>query len=126
MDSVKTSGSKARNYEFKLVEDSAGKLYKQRISRNIFGEPTRTDNFPFETIKANVNGKDMELTICRWAGNNGDVKSGVKFDIKPVDDAQRLDIINWAAGIGHKVEDSTQLEGFLVIYPEPKSATSPI
>jgi len=107
----------ARRYEYSVIK-SGDKTYKQRKSFNIFGELTRTDHFPFETINAEINGKPVKLNICRWAGKDGSTKTGVKFDVVYGTEEQKNEIVTWAESIMHNATESDQLPGCLIIAPK--------
>ncbi len=110
----------ARNYEYKLVEAN-GKSIKQRISRNIFGEITRTDNWEFKPITFQVNGESKTVQVVKWAGNDGKESSSVIFDIIGLDDAGR----DYFTANGYELTDNYQMEGVIMARPKKKD-NSPI
>lgn len=111
--------AKVRNYEFKLVKAN-GKTIKQRISRNIFGEATRTDNWEFKPITFTVNGETKTVQVVKWAGVNGEESSSVIFDIIGLDDQSR----DYFTANGYELIDNYQMDG--VTLARPKKNESPI
>lgn len=111
--------NKARDYEYKLVETN-GKTIKQRISRNIFGEITRTDNWEFKPITFTVNGETKTVSVVKWAGRDGKESSSVIFDIIGLDDQSR----DYFTANGYELVDNYQMTG--VTMARPKKNESPI
>lgn len=105
----------ARTYIFLLL-NNAGQYIKQRISKNIFGEETRRDNWLFEPVTFQVNGVDKTLKVVKWAGNDGNQSSSVVFDL--LNDEIDDDTVAYFSTVGYEVLKDYQIAGVTTIRPK--------
>lgn len=110
----------ARTYLFTLI-NQAGEFIKQRVSKNIFGEITRTDSWNFKPLTFEVNGISKTLKVVKWAGNDGKESSSVTFDL--LNDELDEPTLAYFSLKGYDILKDYQMTGVTTI--RPKKADKP-